>query len=114
MIKKIINSFRELNVKEKGWLGIRGHYFGRDKQKHVVIGLVFMLLMLIWFRLETAVAYTVVMGIVKEIFDTLGITKFIYKTIFNVRVKKSMASGSDFLCTIFIPIVLQLIDLYIL
>jgi hypothetical protein len=34
-----INYFTEIGVEKKGWLNIKGKTFGRDKQKHLVLGL---------------------------------------------------------------------------
>lgn len=112
-LKMFIDSFRDIGNQEKGWLGIKGHYLGADKQQHVVLGLVFFIIMSFAYSIEKAAAWTVVLGVVKEIFDFFGVTKFLYKIVLGKEISKTGISIADIIATTFIPILIQLIDLYI-
>ncbi|MFC0605911.1 hypothetical protein [Winogradskyella pulchriflava] len=74
-----------------------------DKIAHTVIGLVFFLGCLLFTTTEYALAFTVVLALAKEINDQFGIVT-----------KKSTASILDFIATITIPLIIHLINLYIL
>ena len=39
---------RDIDNQNNGWIGVKGHYFALDKQKHVVLGLAIFLACLIF------------------------------------------------------------------
>jgi hypothetical protein len=108
MIKRFFDLFRDENQDSKGWLRIKGKHFGLDKQKHVVLGTVFFIILSFFIGIESAAAWTVVLAIAKEVSDHVGLTNKIFKT------GKTAASFPDILVTIIIPILVQVINLYLL
>lgn len=107
-MKRIINLFRDINNQKKGWLGIKGHYFALDKQKHVVIGLLVFFISLMFTISDNALGIVFTVAIAKEINDHFGILKFLL-----VNSKKTAINVFDIVATVFIPVIIQLVILYV-
>ena len=103
-MKRLINLFRDIDNQNNGWLGIKGHYFALDKQKHVVLGLAIFLACLIFKDSETSLLVVFFVALAKEINDTLGIVKYFLK-----YGKKTMFNFLDIIATVFIPAIVHLI-----
>lgn len=117
-IKKFINGFRDSGNQKKGWLGIKGHYIDHSIQKHIVIGLLIFITISVLksfsspvsIAIEIGVAWTVVFGVIKEVDDQWigAINKMIGNT------GRTGANIFDFIGTVFIPIMIQLINLHVI
>jgi len=115
MMKRIIQMFQEANVEEYGWLKIKGKHLGRDKQKHIVLGIpIFVLsfLYLYFFEyqllddgfehaIENAFGITVAVAVAKEVVDFI---------LFKIGKKANFQPIPDIISTVFVPFCLLMIS----
>ena len=104
-MKKILDLFRTKNDNQRGWLGLKGKVISRDKQKHILVGFVLFLVLCFFIELEFAAAYTVAIAFFKEVLDEFSLLP---------NSKNSRFSFTDLIATCVLPVLVQLIDLYLL
>ena len=104
IIKRFINLFRDINNQDNGFLGLKGHYFALDKQKHVALGLAIFLVCLIFKDSEKSLLVVFFVALAKEINDTFGIVKYFLKDS-----RKTMFNFLDIITTVFLPTLVHLI-----
>ena len=110
--------FKEPNAEQKGWLGIKGKDLGRDKQKHLVLGLAIFIIstVVFYFQLDTdyeklnaaaqnGFGVTIAVAILKEIYDFI---------LFKIGKKENWVPLPDIIATALIPfLITQLLRIFI-
>ena len=107
----ILDFFRNEKNNNKGWLGIKGTALAIDKQKHIVAGILIMLVTTAIFlilgknithAIEQGVAVVFPFAIAKEVWDFIQMQR---------GKKKGWQPLPDIIATVLIPIVVQLLNL---